>query len=213
MAGRQARAGENVPRTAKPGLTSCRRRPLGSNVVRKTGIHTMERFISAVERSLETENWYSALYLSLTLPDICARLEADNGKTNRAKFVSWYEAYMADKYRHQIGANRKIHTFLSGNDFYALRCAMLHEGGAEITNQECRETLEKFHFTVVGAHCNQINNTLQLDVPTFCRHVCESVSHWYQQFPANHPNKIGRFEQLVKVYVGAHNMGVGIRFG
>lgn len=48
----------------------------------------MDRFTSAVRQSLENKNWYAALYLSLTLPDICARLESDDGKTNRVKFVA-----------------------------------------------------------------------------------------------------------------------------
>jgi len=33
----------------------------------------MERFISAVSSAIENQNWYATLYLSLTLPDICAK--------------------------------------------------------------------------------------------------------------------------------------------
>lgn len=32
-------------------------------------------FTNAVKNSLEQENWYSALTLALTLPDICGKLE------------------------------------------------------------------------------------------------------------------------------------------
>ena len=35
----------------------------------------MERFTNAVIKSLATENWYSALSLALTLPDICGKVE------------------------------------------------------------------------------------------------------------------------------------------
>lgn len=92
----------------------------------------MDRFIDAIHTSLATQNWYAALYLSLTLPDICARLESNNRKTNRNKFVAWFDKYLASKYRAQIGADREMHVFLSGNDCYALRCAMLHEGESNI---------------------------------------------------------------------------------
>jgi hypothetical protein len=58
-------------------------------VIRKREV--MDRFTTAIRQSVENKNWYAALYLSLTLPDICARLESDNGKTNRAKFVAWFD--------------------------------------------------------------------------------------------------------------------------
>lgn len=172
----------------------------------------MDRFTSAVRQSLENKNWYAALYLSLTLPDICARLESANGKTNRSKFVSWFEKYLSDRYRFKVGGNPVPHVFLSGNDCYALRCAMLHEGGVDITTQQCREVLERFHFTVVGAHCNQFNSTLQLDVRTFCSDVCAAVERWYSGFKTDHPDKLTRLAELVTVHVGPHHMGRSIHF-
>lgn len=174
----------------------------------------MERFTTAIREAIANQNWYAALYLSLSLPDICARLEAKNGKTNRDKFIAWFDKYLADRYQHQIGANLGLHVFLSGKDCYALRCAMLHEGGSDITTQQCREALDRFHFTVsVGAHCNQINNILQLDVFTFCNDVCQSVESWYEDFQHNHKDKLYRMGELVEVHVGSHNMGGGIHFG
>ena len=173
----------------------------------------MDRFIDAIHTSPATQNWYAALYLSLTLPGICARLESNNRKTNRNKFVAWFDKYLASKYRPQIGADREMHVFLSGNDCYALRCAMLHEGESNIASQQCREVLERFHFTVVGSHCNQINSVLQLDVPTFCTDVCNAVESWFQDFKASHTDKLTRIDELVSVYVGPHSMSEGVYLG
>lgn len=172
----------------------------------------MDRFTSAIRQSLENKNWYAALYLSLTLPDICARLESDNSKSNGAKYAAWFDEYLSDMYRRKIGGNPTPHVFISGNDCYALRCSMLHEGGTDVATQRCREVLEKFHFTVVGAHCNQFNSVLQLDVPTFCNDVCKAVEDWDSKFRANHPDKQGRLKELVIVHVGAHDMAPSIRF-
>ena len=173
----------------------------------------MDRFTTAIRQSLENKNWYAALYLSLTLPDICARLESDNGKTNGAKFVAWFDQYLADSYRRQVGRNPVPHVFLSGNDCYALRCSMLHEGGTDITTQQCREVLDKFHFTVVGGvHCIQVNSVLHLDVPTFCEDVCNATERWYSNFKQNHIDKLARLSELVTVHVGAHHIGNDIHF-
>jgi hypothetical protein len=119
---------------------------------------------------------------------------------------------MADKYKSRVGLNNELHVFLSGNDFYALRCAMLHEGGSDITTQQCQETLERFHFSVVAAHCNQFNNVLQRDVPHLCNDVCDAVELWFNDFMNNHGDKICRIDELVKINVGPHDMGGGVHF-
>lgn len=173
----------------------------------------MNRFTHAIRESLKSRNWYSAIYLSLTLPDICARLESADGKTNGTRYAAWFEKYMANHYRHAIGGNPIPHIFLSGNDCYALRCALLHEGGADITAQNKREALDKFHFTIVGAHCNQFNAVLQLDVPTFCEQVCSGTELWQTDFANDHPDKQNRLQELVTIFEGPHSMGGGIFFG
>jgi len=169
----------------------------------------MERFTSAIRKSLESQNWYAALYMSMTLPDICARLESEDGKTNGDKYIKWYDKYLADKYRHEVGAERKIHVFLSGPDCYALRCALLHEGSPDITTQRRRDVLEKFHFTVCSSHCNQFGLVLQLDVPVFSNDVCIAAERWAEDFKTNHPDKLNRLNQVVQVYIGPHTTSDG----
>jgi hypothetical protein len=122
--------------------------------------------------------------------------------------VDWFDRYLADKYAAEIGAFRQRHVFLSGNDCYALRCAMLHEGGADISTQKCQETLEHFHFsTLPGIHCNQFNAVLQLEVRVFCEDICNAVEVWRQDFEAEHPGKLPRINELVAV----HAIPYGVR--
>ncbi len=66
----------------------------------------------------------------------------------------------------------KDQAFLSGNDCYALRCAYLHEGSDNISQQNAKEVVDKFHFIVAPKgstiHCNMMNTKLQLQVDIFC---------------------------------------------
>jgi hypothetical protein len=82
------------------------------------------RFTNAIERSLNVENWYSALALALALPDICANVCSPNEGSQR-RYVKWYNQYMLSKYTSHVGADRTEHVFLKGEDCYALRCALL----------------------------------------------------------------------------------------
>ena len=141
----------------------------------------MERFLKSIEMSISNENWYGALVLALSMPDICAKVTNPN-MGSKARYIDWYNRYMKEKYTSYIGADKKEHIFLCAEDCYALRCSFLHEGGDNIENQRAREVLKSFHFTIpqqgFTVHMNQTNQTLQLQIDIFCTDVCESVRLW-----------------------------------
>jgi len=170
----------------------------------------MERFTSAVLQSLASGNLYAALYLGITLPDICARLEAENAQTSAQKYVAWFNQYLAHHYRVKIGASMEYSVFLSGEDLYALRCSMLQEGHTDIGHQRMRQVLDRFHFTIGSSHCNRVNSTLQLDVPIFCEQVCSAVDAWYKDFKENHPDKIERLSYLTTIHDGTSKIIDGV---
>ena len=140
----------------------------------------MDHLIKSVEQSLSCENYLSALYLSLTLPDICARIDSDKDKTSKIKYIAWFDEYLAKTYKHKIGDNKEEHVFLTGSDLYALRCAVLHEGSLNIVGQRAQQIHEKIFFTIGHPHLRQINSILQLDLPSFCREICAAVSNWLE---------------------------------
>ena len=78
--------------------------------------------------------------------------------------------------------DREKDVFLSGEDCYALRCSLLHEGSDIISKQLCREVLDSFLFLTTGNHCNWINvnnrTFLQLNVGQFCKDICSAVDNW-----------------------------------
>jgi hypothetical protein len=141
----------------------------------------MIRFTLAIEKSLQEKNWYAALALALALPDICANVCSPNEGSQR-RYVQWYNQYMLSKYTSYIGPRKEEHVFLLGEDCYALRCALLHEGTHEITEQRAKQVLESFSFIVPPeggtVHMNQHNDSLQLQVDIFCRDICSSVHNW-----------------------------------
>lgn len=164
----------------------------------------MQQIISSVYRALETQNWYAALFVSLTLPDICAALE--HGKTSGSEYSDWFEKHLP-----------QYKGFLSGNDCYALRCSLLHEGKDDISDQRKREVLEHYVFLTEGSHCNLFQDCvfngvkksfLQLNVQTFCGEMCEAVQRWLSGSAGN-PVIQDRLKRNIEIhepgytYVGA----------
>lgn len=141
----------------------------------------MEPFVEVIERALDTENWYAAVAVALTMPHICGRLETPNDGS-RDRYVRWWNRYLLNQYTFRVGPEQREVVFLSGSDAYALRCAYMHEGRDDIAEQRAREVLSRFRFSTplpgLAIHCNLLEDVLQLQVDIFCRQVCDGVRAW-----------------------------------
>ncbi|WP_447505827.1 hypothetical protein [Acinetobacter pittii] len=174
----------------------------------------MEHFAYALETSIETENWYSVLFISLSLPDICGKIDEPNNKSSKERTINWFNKYLKSTYTRKIGPEKREYTFLSGSDFYALRCAYLHEGKDDITSQKAQETLEKFKFIQPISnsfimHRNKSGNILQLQVSEFGKEVLNAVEKWLLDI-RNDPIKQKTIDSLL--YIEIPNTSNGITF-
>jgi hypothetical protein len=142
----------------------------------------IDRYLDSIVKSLECKNWYAALFIALTIPDICGALENPD-ESSSGRYVSWYDKYMLPKYSSSMGPLREVHVFLSGDDCYALRCSLLHEGTGNVGKQRISKTLESVHFNEPSGkggmlHCNQYKNVLQLQVDIFCDDFVDAARQW-----------------------------------
>ena len=138
----------------------------------------MHQFIYSIQKSVSDENWFSAIYMALTIPDICGGLNQRNNDkklSHKERFLKWYEKYLAHKY-----------TYLNGEAFWQLRCSVLH-GGTHIDNKlqaalSDSELLvvtyneSPFHDCFVRWSKDQSYVFLRIDV--FCKDVCSAIKKW-----------------------------------
>jgi hypothetical protein len=174
----------------------------------------MRDFIDAIDKAIKDKNWYGALFIALTLPDICGKVEHPNLPSNK-RYKDWFDKYMSAKYKH------KGTVFLSSDDCYALRCALLHEGSDDISQQPSQKILEKFIFTTGESHCNYMQNnyvngqrvktSLQLKVDRFCEDICKSAKKWLNDVSGNSA-VMSRVKNTIKIYDPGVVCG-GIKFG
>jgi len=142
----------------------------------------IDKYLDSITKSLKFKNWYAALFIALVIPDICGALEHPNEKSG-IRYVNWYNKYMLPKYSSIMGPLQELHVFLSGEDCYALRCSLLHEGTGDIEKQKISKSLESVHFNVSSdkggvLHCNQYKNVLQLQVDIFCNDLIDAANQW-----------------------------------
>jgi hypothetical protein len=61
--------------------------------------------------------WYAGLVLTLMLPDVCAALESEDGRTTRERYKAWFNPWVGNKYP----------DILSADQMYYLRCGVAHQ--------------------------------------------------------------------------------------
>lgn len=151
----------------------------------------MKELIGAVRQAYNNSNPYAALALALTLPDIAGDYQYP-GKSSSKRYIDWFDYYVKPKHYVPSLGHKDNHEFLSGEDCYALRCSLLHNGTDSIINQNKRKVLHEFRFNDVlynYLHCctstEQGNRFLYLNVRTFCEDICSSVEEWLEENKQN----------------------------
>jgi hypothetical protein len=167
----------------------------------------MKHLTDAVRSAVKHENWHAALALALTLPDICSKANRPNANS-RQRFIQWVDLNFSPSYtsrRPGAGSVGEM-VWLSGVDFYALRCAVLHEGSFDTSSHmknEVTRVFRRFQFTSPlpngnRVHRNIIGGKLQLEANQFALDVANTVDVWISQLEPE-SNTRGRLENLMVI--------------
>lgn len=134
----------------------------------------MNKYISAVRKALEENNWYAALFISLALPDICGSLQYPN-KRSGERYREWFDKYLGNTYESKF----------TSNECWLLRCSYFHQGRDD--NEKATNDGIVFLAPTEDAHFHLHRITLQkewtreiivLQVDVFCEHICQGVEMW-----------------------------------
>lgn len=148
---------------------------------RKTNSNAVQEYADAISSSIAEKNWFSALFVALSIPDICGYLESPNEPTG-SRYEKWFQKYVSARYSMRTPPNYEHHQFFLGSDCYALRCALLHQGQEAISDRRAEEVINRFHFVAPPddriVHCHRLNDGLQLQVDIFCQDILSGLMQW-----------------------------------
>jgi hypothetical protein len=152
----------------------------------------MEMILQEIERALQARLYYLAVVMAVTMPDICAALEAANGRTSGDKYKAWYNAHLAPLYPR-----------LTDDDCYSLRCGVVHQGRFGHPGMQ----YDRIIFTLPDPRGNIFSGnvfggggnppTLNLDAEAFCRDVIAAVRAWFAAKQAD-ANVVANLPNLVQ---------------
>jgi hypothetical protein len=159
---------------------------------------SLQPLLDSIRAAVQDENWHAALALTLTLPDICARIET--GKRGKRRYINWWK----DNFRHTYAYGSGASDHVTGEEVYLLRCAYLHQGSDSLDpadRQNLNALIENFNFVISNDHLKKQGTTVLLNVRTFCLDMCSRVEGWEKNILSNSPYMQARAEKLSKIYL------------
>lgn len=167
----------------------------------------LEPFLDSLNQCILTKNWYGALIIAVTLPDICvsidgtqeceqqrlSQIKRSRESASKLAYIKWFDEYL----------NLSRFGFMNGSNAYALRCAVLHQGDSDIQNQRAvdlklgykkiqfvlsdgsRKGEMVFQNQVLGLdpsiELNKEEKVLYVEVGNFCRDIYQAVLLWIER--------------------------------
>lgn len=179
--GQRARAGRSPRRVAGPR----RDRASGGAGVNRGSAHRvnitspLDHYLEDILRAVQGGTLYSALALSLAIPDICGAIEYPSEPGSK-RYRAWFDAWCQ---MHQ--------STLTAADCYALRCSYLHQAGERFSGSVAAHArLSHIQFTVgkaMGGWSSQFvpevagssaKPAVRIPVETFCQDMARAAKGW-----------------------------------
>ena len=130
----------------------------------------MDFILSEIKSAVEQKSYYVAIMLTLAIPDICAALESDDGRTTGEKYKAWYTKHLQPTFK-----------LLTAESCYSLRCGVFHQGRMELAGKNI--SYGRVIFTVPspagGIHNSVLNDALVFDAKRFCDDVVAVAIAWW----------------------------------
>lgn len=152
--------------------------------------------IDAGRKSLEEENYWSAISVALSLPGICSRIEFANKEGYRnfkwvdkkdhdkgKVYTSWKDRKCYIDFCREAIRDKWVEAVL-GNNFpevlYSFRCDFVHDGIANILdNDPVDDDSDKEIFLMLGGQSLEYSEYRIIDIGLLCKKILDSISFWY----------------------------------
>ena len=180
----------------------------------------MKNLIEEIEKSVESEMYFSTLFLLMTLPDICAAIEDSNYQTNSTKYRKWFNEYLAPINPSKYGENGQ----LKADHMYIFRCKLLHQGTSSEQSKTGYQRLlfvepnSKEFGSIKSLHCVSIGSntpeqSLLVNIKQFSIDLIKAYQDWKSKnensanYRQHYPRVIKRYENGIAPIFGARVIG------
>lgn len=142
----------------------------------------MKKILKEIEKALKEEMYYSALALTLTLPDICGKAEYGDIQ-NGERYKNWINNYAI-----KIFENPEELSYLeefTAENCWELRNSILHSGNKETKFKQLCLTNDNLFSITLYKKDKEYNFKLSIGVKYFCSKICKVAEIYYNENKEN----------------------------
>ncbi|MDP3883933.1 hypothetical protein [Hydrogenophaga sp.] len=145
----------------------------------------MRTLIAQTQKALEAELYYVALFTALSIPDIAAALESSDGRASGKRYAAWYEEWVRPRLKESRGRENP----LTGEACYGFRCALLHQGRSQRTNDQYSHIMfvEPGHPNYSIHDCLVSGKALLIQLDEFVMEVLRGGELWLKSVQGTEP--------------------------
>ena len=175
----------------------------------------IEPFLDQILQASAANLHFVALQAALTVPDICASLAAADGRSTGDRYKAWFREHLEPSYTQKVGADidqipggmetfilavgreksealQRLATtgmvFLSAEQCWGFRCAMLHQGRAHDTDRPDPFRIAFFEPSPrLHDHMNKWDDLLTINVASFCGEMVDAGRAWVARMAGAEP--------------------------
>jgi hypothetical protein len=159
----------------------------------------MSDYLGQIQGALSKRFYLPALMACVGIPDICGALDHE-GISKPRFYKYWFEKYAKAKFL-MFGKS-----YMDGDDCYALRCALLHQGKSSSPKHKLQfVNFNKYHLAGSGLLA-QKDGGLIIDTKKFCNNMIDAAFEWLDEV-----HSTPRFKKNSKNFIRVFN--VKLTFG
>lgn len=101
-------------------------------------INSIQAIINEIQKCIDNDATMGALFLALTIPDICGKVlysELTGNKNSSKRYIKWFDRYIGDYEQSPLAKEDPVWSempYMNGKICYKLRCALLHAGNDDL---------------------------------------------------------------------------------
>lgn len=122
-------------------------------------VDSIETMMREINSCLKHDDSLAALYIAISLPDICAKLMESKTNGKEARYCEWFDKYVLDYIVGKVGKEKYSELHFSSSECWKLRCFLYHEGNYDIESNESDEFLLNFNKSAVMATASASQET------------------------------------------------------
>lgn len=141
--------------------------------------------IKEIRAALNAELYNCALAVSLTLPDICGKVRFPKEKSSAKRYKDWFSLYAEQLFTvsaTQLPEGGTVaDSWLTGEECWALRCAVLHAGDYKTEHIELDDVKIHVHKRDGHnySHIMRDNLFADWDCVLLCENLCIAAERYY----------------------------------